>query len=142
MIKYENFKGKSFNSESEYNESMDKLLNQPINSFTKHELNNFIDEFFRKPLCNDNYSDELVIIDVDVFYEKVKINFTTSLGDKYGEYYIKFHTKNFSFNGDILLKDFESEVRKLCKEVLKNWKKILKDGSEKLLEKIEVELNE
>lgn len=26
MIKYENFKGKSFNSESKYNESMDRLL--------------------------------------------------------------------------------------------------------------------
>lgn len=80
MIKYENFKGKSFNSEDEYNESMDKLLNQPINSFDRHDLNNFIYEFFRKPFCNVNYSNELVIIDVDVFYEKVKIKLHYFIG--------------------------------------------------------------
>ena len=142
MIKYVNFKGKSFNSETEYKESMDKLLNQPLNSFeNRTDLQNFIDEFFKPPFSN-TWRNGMVKIELDYCFNGCRITFYSSISDKDGNSMLKFSSKDYCINGDILLKDFKKEVRKLFKEVLNNWKEILKDGNEKLLEKIEDEFYE
>ena len=141
MIKYVNFKGQSFNTESEYNENMNELLNQPLKKFERSDLQNFIDEFFKPPFSN-TWRNGIVKIGLDSCFNGYRIDFYSSIADKDENYMLKFSTKNYCINCDILLKDFKKEVRKLFKEVLNNWKEILKDGNEKLLEKIEDEFYE
>lgn len=139
MIKYVNFMGKSFNNEDEYNESLKELLNQPLNKYDRHQLSAYIDEFFKEPFSTP-WKCELVKIDLGNYVCNQRIKFYSSIGDKNGDCILQFSTKEITINGDILLKDFEKEIKKIFKGVLKNWKNILDNADKFLLQEIEEKL--